>query len=360
MSVFPDSDLSSVPIVRSRGLSRVQFAALGTTLGILGLASIWPALLTLWNLWTTDALKSIGMMVPLVSLVLILRAWCGLDWEADGTWWGFVVLMVTATVVWVREHAILILVVSPNWSTVLPPPSLVLLAYGSGVVLLLGGTRLYRAALFPVLLLWFANPVPSRFSLLIDMPLQRVSAHIVRAFAMHLGHTLTPDHLRLMFTPAFGMFIAPGCDGIRGSVTMGFIALIAGYIYRFRWYTNALAVIGAILLGYAFNLARLCLLVLYYLIALHFNSLQDKAENADYLIGALLFLVATILLFTVIARFRESGHSKVVATAVDKEQGGFEARPHQGQYVQLTVAGVIVLFGCASLGRANTMYHAST
>ncbi len=94
-----------------------------------------------------------------------------------------------------------------------------------------------------------------------------------------------------MFTPDFGMFIAPGCNGIRGSITMGFIALIAGYVYRFRWYWNALVVLGAILLGYVFNLTRLCVLVLYYAAALHFPWLQDKAENADYVIGALLFLV---------------------------------------------------------------------
>jgi exosortase J len=359
MAAYPDSE-ASLPIARPKGLLPVQFAAIASTLSVLGLSTIWFTMLFLWTLWTNDALKSIGMVIPLVSFVLILRVWRSLGWRAEGTWWGLVLLMATVVVARVQEQSILILVVSPHWSTVLPPPSLMLLAYGSAVVLLFGGVRLFRAALFPILLLYFANPIPHVFSSLIDLPLQHASAHVARAFALHVGHTLTPDNLRLMFTPDFGMFIAPGCNGIRGSITMGFIALIAGYVYRFRWYANALVVIGAVLLGYVFNLARLCLLVLYYVVALHFNSLQDKAENADYLIGALLFLVATILLFTVIARFRESGHSKVVATAVDKEQGGFEDRPHQGQYVQLTVAGVIVLFGCASLGRANTMYHAST
>ena len=224
-----------------------------------------------------DALKSIGMVVPLVSLILILRVWRGLGWCAEGTWWGLLLVLIPLVVVRVQEQAVLIMVISPQWSTGLPPPSLMLLAYGSGVVLLLGGTRLYRAALFPILLLWFANPIPHAFSSLIDLPLQHASAHIARAFAMSLGNTLTPDHLRLMFTPDFGMFIAPGCNGIRGSVTLGFIALIAGYVYRFRWYANALVVTGAILLGYAFNLARLCLLVLYYVVALHFPSLQGKA-----------------------------------------------------------------------------------
>jgi exosortase J len=355
MSAFPESEVR-MPVVCPQGLSRLQFAALGTVLALLGLSTIWPALLTLWNLWTTDALKSIGMVIPLVSLILILRAWRSLGWEAEGNLWGLAVILATAGVVWVREQAILILVVTPQWSTVLPPPSLVLLTYGSGVVLLLGGRRLYRAALFPILLLWFANPIPSRFGLYVDMPLQHVSAHVARAFAIHLGHTLTPDHLRLMFTPAFGMFIAPGCDGIRGSVTMGFIALIAGYVYRFRWYPNALVVAGAILLGYIFNLARLCMLVLYYVVALHFPSLQDKAENADYVIGAVLFLIATLLLFVVIQRLRDAKYQGATEAVVASSGDGLQDGSARWGNVRLAAMGAIVLIGCLGLARAHAAF----
>ena len=162
---------------------------------------------------------------------------------------------------------ILVFVLSPQWSIYVPPHSLVVFAYGAGVVLLFGGTRLFRASLFPLLLLWFVNPIPHIFNVFVDLPLQRASAHVARAFAISLGQTLSPDQLRLMFTPEFGMFIAPGCNGIRGAVTMGFIALIAGYIYRFRWYAHVAVVACAVLLGYVFNFARLCILVLYYIVA---------------------------------------------------------------------------------------------
>jgi exosortase J len=296
----------------------------------------------------------------LVSLVLILRAWGKLGWQTEGTWWGLALLLITTAVARVQQQGVLILVVSPRWSTVLPPPSLMLLAYGSGVVLLLGGVRLYRAALFPIILLWFANPIPSRFSLLVDLPLQHASAHIARAFAVSLGHSLTPDHLRLMFTPDFGMFIAPGCNGIRGSITMGFIALIAGYVYRFRWYANALVVVGAILLGYVFNLARLCLLVLYYIVALHFPSLQNKAENADYLIGAVLFLLATLLLFAVIHYLRDANNPNALDAAFLPEHGGgSQGRTPRARYVQLAAMAAIVLLGCAGLARADAAIHPS-
>ena len=239
MSSFSDSDIRLQSLARWE-LSPKHFAALSTLLAVLGLSTIWPALSGLWEIWTTDALKSIGMVIPVVCLVLILRAWRGLGWQADGSGWGFAILLASVAIEWIQQRSVVLLVISPHWATSLPPPSFVLFLYGSGVVLLLGGKQLYRAALFPIVLLIFANPVPHVFNLAVDLPLQRASALIARSFAMHMGQTLTPDHLRLMFTPQFGMFIAPGCNGIRGSVTMGFIALIAGYVYRFRWYANAL------------------------------------------------------------------------------------------------------------------------
>ena len=256
-------------------------------------------------MWTTDGLKSIGMLVPIVSFVLILRIWRSLGWEMQGHWSGLLILVLTILAVHIREQSVLIFVLSPRWSIYLPPHSLVVCAYGAGVVLLFGGTRLFRAALFPIFLLWFVNPVPHVFNVLVDLPLQRISAHVARSFAIALGQPLSPDQMRLMFTPDFGMFIAPGCNGIRGAVTMGFIALIVGYLYRFRWHTHTAVIAGAVLLGYVFNFVRLCILVLYYIVALHFTWLQDKAEMGDYIIGGSLFLIATFLLFYVVNRFGE-------------------------------------------------------
>jgi exosortase J len=295
--------LIEVPAAPSVSLRRAIFYS---AVAVLGAGAILPSASTLWNLWTQDALKSIGFFVPVVSLVLILRAWRSMGWEARPNWWGLGIVLATALLGWIQLHSVLLLVISTRWTTVLPPSSLPLVLYGAGAVLLLGGMQLFRAALFPIGLLWFANPVPHAFSLKVDLPLQSVSAHIARSFAMHLGHSLTPDHLRLMFTPEFGMFIAPGCNGIRGSITMALIALVAGHVYRFRWYMHAAVVTGAILLGYLFNLVRLCLLVFYYIVALHLPWLQSRAEMGDYIIGAALFLLAAFLLFSAIHQLRDN------------------------------------------------------
>ena len=292
------ADASTLPPPPARGIPLLAFAAVA--LMLVGISSIWPTALTLYAMWVNDPLKSIGMLVPIVSLALILRAWRSLSWELNGSWWGLVILLATAAAIRFREQSVLVLILSPRWNIYFPPHSLVALAYLTGVVLLFGGPTLLRAARFPVLLILLTNPVPHVFNVFVDLPLQRISAHVARAFAIALHQKLTPDQMRLMFTPDFGMFIAPGCNGIRGAVTMGMIALVAGYLYRFRWRAHLLFVVGAVLLGYIFNFVRLCTLVLYYIVALKIPWLQDRAEMGDYIIGAALFLVAVGLLFWVI------------------------------------------------------------
>ena len=88
---------------------------------------------------------------------------------------GFVILAATIAVVHVRDQAVIEMVLSPSWSIVLPPYSLVAVAYTAGFVLLFGGMRLLRAAWFPVALMWFVNPVPHFFNQFIDLPLQHAS-----------------------------------------------------------------------------------------------------------------------------------------------------------------------------------------
>ncbi len=314
-------------------------------LSVFGLASVWSTTQLLYVLWVTDPLKSIGMVVPFASLLLILRAWRSLDWELDGSWWGFAILLVTAALVKLREQTVMTLVLAPQWSVFFPPHSLVACAYGAGFVLLFGGRRLLKAALFPVLLLLFVNPVPHVFNVFVDLPLQRASAHVARGFAMALGQPLSPDKLRLMFTPEFGMFIAPGCNGIRGAVTMGFIAVIAGYLYRFKWRAHVLVVLGAIMLGYVFNFVRLCVLVLFYLVALHFPSLQDRAENADYLIGAVLFFVAVYLLYVVIQKLGARQGEQGIVTLPRVSHGPPVERVPRSFYGRAMAMSALVLLG---------------
>ena len=255
--------------------------------------------------WRTDELQSVGLLVPLVCLALILRAWRGLRWDTRGTWWGFALLAGLAALMFLRDQTLLVVTIHKDWLLQVPPLPLVAILYALGLVLLFGGVRLLRAAWFPVLFMGAVLPVPQTFSSRIDLPLQHASATVARGFAHLLGERLTPDNLRLMFTPDFGMFIAPGCNGIRGAVTLGLAAIIVAYVYRFRWYIFLPVVAGAVALGYLFNFLRLCLLVVYYKIVLPYPWLQDRAKGADYLIGGCLFVLALYLFFAAADRLRQ-------------------------------------------------------
>jgi exosortase J len=145
------------------------------------------------------------------------------------------------------------------------------------------------------MLLMLSQPVPVLTLGLVDGPLQRVAAEVARSFATMIGFAPSTPELRLMFSPRFGMFIAPGCDGIRGAVTMGYIALILGYVKRVSIARWAFYVSGAMLLGYIFNFLRLCVLVIYYRISIGHRALERLGTEADYVIGFCLFSIATVL-----------------------------------------------------------------
>jgi exosortase J len=339
-------------------MSPVQAGLLAAFLSVVGTFSVYSSIFALWNMWVDYPLKSVGGFVPVISFLLILRVWRSLDWELEGSWWGLVILAATVALVHLRDVAIMELVLSPSWSLFLPPHSLVAVAYAAGFALLFGGKRLVWKAKFPIALMWLVNPVPTFFSIHIDLPLQHISSATARAFAHLMGQQLTPDQLYLMFTPQFGMFIAPGCNGIRGAVTMGLIALVAGYLYQFKAKMIALAVAGAILLGYVFNLVRLCSLVLYYLVALHIPWLQSRATMGDYIIGACLFFFATFLLFTVIQKLGPTGDLWPPALPKGPLKAS-DAYVPRSYYVRLAAFAVMILLGSTSYARVLVQRHAN-
>ncbi len=272
-----------------------EAVALGllTVLLLLGMLAMLPVTADLIRLWRDDPLRSFGAILPVLSIVLWVRVWRTMQWTHQGTWWGL--LPVTLAIVIARTYGASLIAYRFNDIQVAPvQPGLLLFGFMSGVALLLGGRRLFWAVLFPLFLLLCANPVPHLFDRL-DFPLQEVSANVARGFAHLLGVHPTGEQLQMMFAPRFGMVIVPGCNGVRGSVTMVYLALVLGYLKRYPWRRTALFMAAAMLLGYLLNFVRLCLLVVYYLVATRLPRLQPHGEMADYLIGALLFFAVTLL-----------------------------------------------------------------
>ena len=110
-------------------------------------------------------------------------------------------------------------------------------------------------------------------------------------------------------------------------------------------------VLGAVLLGYVFNFVRLCVLVLFYMVALHFPSLQDRAENADYVIGAALFFVAVYLLYVVIQRLGVED-LRVPAATVPVGQLAAAGRGFFARAAAMAVLAGLGVYGVAAVMRA--------
>ena len=70
MASCPETELG-LPLSGKGILSPALVPALSITVCALGLATIWPTMVVLWSMWTSDALESIGIFVPVVSLILI-------------------------------------------------------------------------------------------------------------------------------------------------------------------------------------------------------------------------------------------------------------------------------------------------
>jgi exosortase J len=241
----------------------------------------------------------------------------------NGTFWALP--LIAFSILFARAIAAAPVVVGYDGQQLsLMNPGTALFLYGIGAALLFGGPRLLRASIAPLCLLLFINPVPSVFSSVVDLPLQHLAASAARSFAHLIGLQPTGEQLRMMFAPDFGMFIAPGCNGVRGAITLGYLALIFGYVRRLRPRMLLLITPTAFLLGYVLNFLRLCVLVVYYRIGMSFPSIQKHGVGIDYVIGCTLFLFATLGLGLLI-RSLETSTAAVIQSA--KQRQGAEIYP---------------------------------
>ncbi len=264
--------------------------ALGTTL--LGLAAFTKPLIDVAGLWLNDGLRSIGILVLPVSAWLAFRSWRWSDWQSGGSWWGAIPIAIALMLAGFDMTTFPTLQLLGGAAINLIPVGFRLLLYVAGAVILFGGAAPLRRALFPLSLLLLINPCPHFVESLLDLPLQTAGARVARGFAGLLGVPLDGDLLHLMFTPRNGVFIAPGCDGLRGVITLGFATLVAGHLYRLRPWVHAGYVLAAILAAYLLNFLRLCIVVGYSALAAHVSSgWFGHGETFDYFEGAILFLL---------------------------------------------------------------------
>jgi exosortase J len=285
-------------------LSDAAWLRLGIGISMAGLYCFSPQLRNFWHIWTTDGLRSIGILIAPTSLILSFRAWRGHRWEG-GSWWGLTLAMVCAVVAALPFSGVLLGYAIGSAVVSFLPAGLWLWGYVSGVVILFGGVQAWRKAALPLTLLLFVNPVPSAFTSLVDLPLQHLGARAARNFAGWVGISVSGkgEDLWLYFAPGYGMFIATACNGLRSAVTMGYLALVVGYLYGLSKLWHIAYAISAVLLAFVLNSVRLCCLVLLNRLALGipflYRALEREATWIDYIMYVPIFFVVALFLLRV-------------------------------------------------------------
>src|SRR5271165_655726 len=149
-------------------------------LTIAGSVGIYPQLSKLWEILTTDPLRSIGIIILPTSIVLIIRVWRQSGWELRGSWWGLLlVALAFAPIIFTRRLEFFWVVRGITVNFI--PSVLPIYLYTGGIILLFAGARVWRSAWFPLALLLCLQPVPEAFVHFLDLPMQGLSAHIARS-----------------------------------------------------------------------------------------------------------------------------------------------------------------------------------
>jgi exosortase J len=148
----------------------------------------------------------------------------------------------------------------------------------------------------------------------------------------------------MMFAPDFGMMIVPGCNGVRGAITLGYLALIFGYARRLKPGRLSLVALAGLLLGYAFNLLRLCMLVVYYRIGLSVPSIQKHGVGVDYAIGCTLFLFGALGIGMLIRSLETRPTAAAPQPERKPEAGSFSVRPPARSVGYATAARALCFF----------------
>jgi exosortase len=141
-----------------------------------------------------------------------------------------------------------------------------LLACWLGAFLLVYGSTVFKAALFPLLFLTLAIPIPHRIVEEMMVFLQRGSADLVSILLTLSG---TPFYRNnMVFTmPTVAIEVADACSGIRSTIGMVIITLLAAHsMLRSNWKRVALliAVIPVSLLKNAVRIVVLTLLAIHF------------------------------------------------------------------------------------------------
>ena len=194
--------------------------SLALALGVAFAWSYWPTLRELADIWNREPDYSHGYLVlPLFAYFLWLRR-DSLPSSLRPSWFG--VVLVGLSIGLRVAGSRFFLTPLDGWSIVL---------WCSGVAMCLGGWRLLKWALPPILFLLFMVPLPYRVEFMVSEPLQKLAAILSSFFLQCLGQAAFAEETTLLIGSRV-LEVEQSCSGLR--IFVGIFALACGYLIAFR------------------------------------------------------------------------------------------------------------------------------
>ncbi len=190
---------------------------------VLLVAANFPILRRLVQQWWNDGDMNHGFLVPLAAGYI---AWQERDkllaLKYKPAWWGIAIMlwgaaqgylgMLSAELFLQRTSVLIVLL---------------------GLLLVLGGTALVRALLFPLLLLPFMIPIPEIIYNRITFPLQLFASSVAETVLGLLNIPVLREG-NILVLASQSLSVAEACSGIRSLLSLTFLSLIYAYMFDKR------------------------------------------------------------------------------------------------------------------------------
>jgi len=188
--------------------------------GALLIAAYFPILRKLVDQWMTDDDVSHGFFVPLVAGYIVWqRRETLLDLPWKPAWWGLGLLA------WSGIQAFLGMLGAELFLQ-----RTAFLEALVGLLLVLGGTAVIRALLFPLLLLPFMIPIPTVIYNQITFPLQLFASQVAEYCLLLLNIPVLRDG-NILELASQKLSVAEACSGIRSLLMLTFLSLVYAYFF---------------------------------------------------------------------------------------------------------------------------------
>ena len=203
--------------------------------GALVLACYAPILKALVMRWVEDPDVGHGFFVPVIAGYIV--------WQRRGqllaiqprpNWWGL------AIVIW-GGLQMMLGVLGAELFTSRTAFVITLM----GMVLLLGGTRIFRAMAFPLCLLFLMIPIPAVVYNQLTFPLQILASRLAAGTLSILGVPVFREG-NILDLPNQRLSVVEACSGIRSLLSLTFLSLIYGYFFEKRTWVRVMLFLATI------------------------------------------------------------------------------------------------------------------